>query len=86
MAEKVGIKPMQIYLGSPWKNGYNESFDRSLLQEVLNAEWFHTTKQAQIAINVWLRQYNRTRPHNALNMKPPVPESLLEKTKMARRI
>jgi putative transposase len=83
--KKAGIKPMQIYPGSPWENGYNERFNGTLRKEVLNAEWFHTTRQAQVAINVWLRQYNLIRPHYALNMKPPVPETLLEKTKMAGR-
>ncbi|WP_366141447.1 integrase core domain-containing protein [uncultured Shimia sp.] len=48
----------------------------------MNAEWFHTTQQAQVAINVWLRQYNQVRPHHALNMRPPVPETLLEKSKI----
>jgi hypothetical protein len=51
---------------------------------VLNAEWFHTTKQAQVAINAWLRQYNQIRPHHALNIRPPVPETILEKTKLKR--
>lgn len=74
---KVGIKPIQIYPGSPWENGYNERFNGTLRREVLNAEWFHTTKQAQIVIDTWLRQYNRVRPHQALNMRPPVPETLL---------
>ena len=55
-------------------------------KEVLNAEWFHTTRQAQVAINVWLRQYNQIRPHHALNMRPPVPETLLEKPKINGRI
>ncbi|WP_459445165.1 integrase core domain-containing protein [Thalassovivens spotae] len=41
------------------------------------------TKQAQVAINAWLRQYNQIRPHHALNRKPPVPETLLEKTKIS---
>ncbi len=75
---KVGIKPIQIYPGSPWENGYNERFNGTLRREVLNAEWFHTTKQAQIVINTWLRQYNRVRPHQALNMRPPIPETLLK--------
>ncbi|MCP5086145.1 MAG: transposase [Rhodobacteraceae bacterium] len=44
---KVGIKPIQIYPGSPWENGYNERLNDTLRCEVLNAEWFHTTKQAQ---------------------------------------
>lgn len=76
---RVGIQPMQIFPGSPWENGYNERFNGTLRREVLNAEWFHTTKQAQVAINAWLRQYNKTRPHHALNMRPPIPETLLEK-------
>ncbi len=48
----------------------------ALRHEVLNAEWFATAKQAQIVINQWLRQYNYIRPHQALNMRPPVPETL----------
>lgn len=79
---KVGIKPIQIYPGSPWENGYNERFNGTLRLEILNAEWFHTIKQAQTAINIWLKQYNHTRPHHALNMRPPVPETLLEKSKI----
>ncbi|MGI9402807.1 MAG: integrase core domain-containing protein [Rhizobiaceae bacterium] len=73
---------MQIYPGSPWENGYNERFNGTLRQEVLNSEWFHSTIQAQIAINIWLRQYNKIRPHHALSMRPPVPETLLEKAKI----
>ena len=76
---RVGIKPIRIYPGSPWENGYNERFNGTLRREVLNAEWFTTTEQAQIVINHWLNQYNHTRPHQALNMRPPVPETLLEK-------
>ena len=79
---KVGIKPIQIYPGSPRENGYNERFNGTLRHEVLNAEWFHTIKQAQTAINTWLRQYNHIRPHHALNMRPPIPETLLEKSKI----
>jgi len=45
---KVGIKPIQIYPGSPWENGYNERFNGTLRHEVLNAEWFTSIKQAQI--------------------------------------
>ena len=73
---RVGINPIQIYPGSPWENGYNERFNGTLRREVLNAEWFATTKQAQTVINQWLKQYNHIRPHQALNMRPPVPETL----------
>jgi transposase InsO family protein len=74
--KRAGITPMQIYPGSPWENGYNERFNGTLRNEVLNTEWFSTTKQAQAAINIWLKQYNHVRPHQALNMRPPVPETL----------
>jgi len=74
---RVGIQPIQIYPGSPWVNGYNERFNGTLLREVLNAEWFATTRQAQVAINQWLRQYNHIPPHHALGMRPPVPETIL---------
>jgi putative transposase len=79
---KVGVKPIRIYPGSPWgssrigSNGYNERFNGTLRREVLNAEWFLTIDQAQIVIGKWLRQYNHIRPHQALNMRPPAPETL----------
>ena len=74
---KVGIKPIRIYPGSPWENGYNERFNGTLRREVLNGEWFTTINQARTVIGRWLRQYNHIRPHQALNMRPPVPETLL---------
>ena len=79
---RVGIEPIRIYPGSPWENGYNERFNGTLRREVLNAEWFASTRQAQIVINQWLRQYNHIRPHHALAMRPPVPETILEKCKI----
>ena len=81
--KRNGIQPLQIYPGLPLENGYNERFNEILRREVLNAEWFHTTKQAQVAINAWLRQYNQIGPHHALGMGPRVPETLLEKTKIS---
>ena len=81
--KRVGIKPIQIYPGSPWENGYNERFNGILRQELLNAEWFHSVKQAQVAINTWLKEYNHIRPHRALGMRPPAPETLLEKPQIS---
>jgi len=63
-------QPIQIYPGSPWENGYNERFNGTLRREILNVEWFATTRQAQIVINQWLCQYNHIRPHHALGMLP----------------
>ena len=51
--------------------------EAALPQEMLNAEWFSTARQAQTVINQWLRQYNHIRPHHALNMRPPIPETIL---------
>lgn len=73
---KVGIKPIRIFPGSPWENGYNERFNGTLRREVLNTEWFTNIKQAQIVIETWLKQYNHIRPHQALGMRPPVPETI----------
>ncbi len=70
--------PVRIYPGLPWENGYNERFNGTLRREVLNAERFATTRQAQTVINQWLRQYNHVRPYHAVGMRPPVPGTLLE--------
>ncbi len=75
--EKVGVNPIRICPGSPWESGYNERFNGTLRREVINSEWFTATKQAQIVINCWLSQYNHTRPHQALNMRPPIPKTLV---------
>ena len=75
---RVGVTPIQIYPGSPWENAYNERFNGTLRREVLNSQWFNRIKQAKVAINVWPTEYNHIRPHNALGMLPPAPETLLE--------
>jgi putative transposase len=73
----VGIQPIQIYPGSPWEHGNNERFNGTLRREVLNAEWFATTRQAQIVINQWIPQYNNVRSHEALSMRAPAPETMV---------
>jgi len=77
---KVGIKPINIYPGSPQENGYKERFNGTLRREVLNVEWFATTWHAQTVINQWLKQYNLIRPHYALRMRPPMPKTILLNT------
>ena len=74
---RVGITPIQVHPGSHCENGYNERFNGTLRREILNAELLSTTRQPQIVINQWLRQYNHIRPHHALGMRPPVPETIL---------
>jgi Integrase core domain len=61
----------------------NERFNGTLRREVLNAGWFPTTRQAQVAINQWLRQNNHIRQHHALGIRPPVPETILEKPQIS---
>jgi len=67
---------MYIEPGSPWENGYNESFNGKLRDELLNGEIFYTLKEAQVLIEGWRREYNTIRPHSSLGYKPPAPEAL----------
>jgi transposase InsO family protein len=72
----VGAKTAYIMPGSPWENGYCESFNSKLRDELLNGEIFYTMKEARIVIESWRRHYNTVRPHSSLNYKPPAPEVL----------
>jgi transposase InsO family protein len=73
----VGAKAAFIEPGSPWENGYVESFNGKLRDELLNAEVFHTLAEAKILIERWRRHYNTKRPHSALGYRPPAPEVVL---------
>lgn len=70
----VGSKTAYITPGSPWENGYVESFNARLRDEFLNGEIFYTLKEAQIVIEGWRRHYNGVRPHASLGYRPPAPE------------
>ena len=70
----VGAKTAYIAPGSPWENGYVESLNARLRDELLNGEIFYTLKKAQIIIESWHRHYNTIRPHGGLGYKPPAPE------------
>lgn len=61
--------------GSPWENGYVESFNGQLRDELLNGELFYTLHEAQVLVERWRRQYNPQRPHSALGYRPPAPET-----------
>ena len=69
----LGTSPLYIEPGSPWENGYCESFNGKLREECLNGEIFYSLKEARIVIEQWRRQYNRVRPHAALGYRPPAP-------------
>ena len=70
----VGSKTAYIAPGSPWENGYVESFNARLRDELLDGEIFYTLREAQIIIESWRRHYNGIRPHGALGYRPPAPE------------
>lgn len=73
--EKVGAKTLFIEPGSPWENGYCESFNAKLRDGLLNGEIFYTLKEAKILIESWRREYNTIRPHSSLKYRPPAPEA-----------
>jgi len=70
----VGAKTAYIERGSPWENGYMESFNARLRDELLNGEIFYSLREARIVIESWRRHYNTIRPHASLGYKPPAPE------------
>lgn len=70
----VGAKTAYIAPGSPWENGFIESFNARLRDELLNGEIFYTLREAQVVIESWRRHYNTVRPHGSLGYKPPAPE------------
>ena len=70
----VGARTVYIAPGSPWENGYVESFNARLRDELLDGEVFYTLREAQIIIESWRRHYNTVRPHGALGYRPPAPE------------
>ena len=74
----VGTKTAYIEPGSPWENGFCESFNARLKDEFLNGDIFYTLKEAKILIEQWRVHYNTLRPHSSLNWKPPDPESLFK--------
>ena len=70
----VGAKTAYIAPGSPWENGFIESFNARLRDELLDGEIFYSLKEAQVIIESWRRHYNTVRPHGSLGYKPPAPE------------
>lgn len=70
---RVGVKTLFIEPGSPWENGYVESFNGKLRDEFLSGEVFDTLKEAKVLIERWREHYNRVRPHSSLGYRPPAP-------------
>jgi putative transposase len=76
-APSVGARTAYIEPGSPWENGYCESFNSKLRDELLNGEIIYTLKEAKIVIEEWRHLYNTIRPHSLLSYRPPAPEAVL---------
>ena len=74
---RIGVKTLFIERGSPWENGYIESFNGKLRDELLNREIFTILEEAKVLIEQWRREYNQVRPHSALGYQPPAPEAIL---------
>ena len=70
----VGAQTAYIAPGSPWENGYCESFNGKLRDELLDGEIFYSLKEAKTVLEAWRRHYNTIRPHSALGYRPPAPE------------
>ena len=75
--EAVGVKTLFIEPGSPWENGYNESFNGKLRDQFLDGEIFYTLHEAKVLLERWRWHYNHVRPHSSLDDRPPAPEATL---------
>lgn len=72
----VGARTLYIEPGSPWENGYCESFNGRLRDELLNGEIFYSLREAQVVIERWRKEYNTVRPHSSLGYRPPAPAAI----------
>ncbi len=71
----MGVGPLFIEPGSPWENGYCESVNGRLRDEMLNGENFYTLREAKVLIENWRREYNEIRPHGSLGYRPAAPHA-----------
>ncbi len=83
--ERVDVKTLFIEPGSPWENGYNESFNGTLRYELLDVELFDTLLEAKVLVERWRVEYNTIRPHSSLGYRPPAPEAIQRRSETARR-
>lgn len=74
---RLGVKTLYIEPGSPWENGYCESFNGKPRDELLNGEIFDTLKEAEILIERWRKHYNTVRPDSSIGYLPPAPQAIL---------
>src|ERR1035438_927885 len=75
---RLGVTTAFIEPGSPWENGYIESFNGKFRDELLNGEIFDTIFEAKVITEQWRQHYNKIRPHSSLKFRPPVPEVIIQ--------
>jgi transposase InsO family protein len=80
--ERLGVQTLFIEPGSPLENGFNESFNGLLRDELLNGEIFTTLLEAKVLIENWRNGYNQFRSHSSLNYQPPTPETITPKVEI----
>jgi putative transposase len=82
--QRLDVAPLFIEPGSPWENGYVESFNGKMRDELLAREVFYSLEEAQVLIEDWRRRYNHVRPHSSLGYRPPAPETVRDPLSTAR--
>ncbi len=75
---RLTVRPLFIEPGSPWENGYIESFNGKMRDELLDREIFYSLKEAEILVEQWRIEYNTIRPYSALGYCPPAPKTIIE--------
>jgi transposase InsO family protein len=73
---RVEVRTLFIAPGSPWENGYNESLNGMLKDELIHREIFYSLREAQVLVEQWRREYNTIRPHSSLGYRPPAPQAI----------
>jgi putative transposase len=81
---RLGVKTLYIEPGSPWENGYNESFNGRFRDEFLAAEALQTLKEAEVLTAQWRHLYNHVRPHSSLGYRPPAPLAKMKEVACAQ--
>jgi transposase InsO family protein len=82
----MSFKPLFIETGSPWENGYIESLNGKMRDELLSGEIFYSLKEAQVLIEMWRKHYNTVRPHSSLGYRPPVPDTLVVQPSQIQKV
>ncbi len=74
--ERVGVRTLYIEPGSPWENGYNESFNGKFKDELIHREILYSLREAEVLVEQYRREYNTIRPHSSLGYRPPAPQAI----------